>query len=112
MWRPQDREHYFVDDPAGNIVSVGAWHDDVAGVEELVQAYAGGTVAYDVMLTASWHITPTEITAPNGLDQIESTVLVPIAELRDQGSVVATDFRTLVTTWQTEHGARAVLYQP
>jgi len=112
VWRPQDREHYFVDDPAGNIVSVGAWHDDVAGVEELVQAYADGTVASDVMLTASWNITPTSITAANGLDQIESTVLAPIAALRDQGTVVVTDFRTLVTTWQTEHGARAVLYRP
>ncbi len=110
VWRPQDRDHFFVDDAAQNIVAVGAWHDDVAGVEELAQAYASGIVAPDAMLTASWNITPTSITAGNGLDLIESSVLVPIAEMRDQGLVVASDFRQLVTTWQTT--GTASLYQP
>jgi hypothetical protein len=112
LWRPQDRDHYFVDDPAANIVAVGSWHDDVAGVEELVQAYAEGAVAADVLLTASWNLRPTEITAAGGIDRLDSTVLAPIAALRDQGAVVATDFRTLVTTWQSQHGGQAFMYQP
>lgn len=111
-WRPQDRDHYFVDDPAGNVISLGAWHNDVAGIEELVEAYAEGTVSTDVMLTASWNINPSSLMAVNGLDQIESTVLAPIAQLRDDGKVVVTDFTTLVATWQSEYGARAFLYQP
>lgn len=112
VWRPQDRDHYFIDDPAGNIVAVGAWHDDVAGVDELVQDYADGTVAADAMLTASWNITPASIIATGGIDQLDATVLAPIAALRDQDRIVVSDFRALVTAWQTEHGARAFLYQP
>lgn len=111
-WRPQDRDNYFVDDPAGNVISLGAWHNDVAGIEELVEAYAEGTVSTDVMLTASWNINPSSLMAVNGLDQIESTVLAPIAQLRDDGKVVVTDFTTLVASWQSEYGARAFLYQP
>lgn len=112
VWRPQDRDNFFVDDPAGNIVVVGAWHDDLAGVNELVQLYADGTVAADVLLTASWNINPASLTAPNGLADIEQTVLIPIAALRDQGRVVVTDFTALVDTWRTAYGGEAFLYQP
>ena len=112
VWRPQDRDHYFVDDPSGNIVSVGPWHDDVAGVNELVQLYASGTVAPDALLTAAWNINPSAITAADGVATIERDVLVPIASLRDQGLVVASDFTALIDTWRTEYGERATVYRP
>jgi len=112
VWRPRDRDNYFTDDPDGNIVAIGAWHDDVTGVEELVALRANGGVPAAVMLTASWNINPSAITAPDGLGEIEDTILVPIATLRDEGTVVVTDFTTLVETWQTRHGGEAYLYQP
>jgi hypothetical protein len=105
VWRPVDRDHYFTDDPAGNIVSVGAWHDDVAGVSALVDSDIDG------FLTASWNIRPTSITAAGGIDQIESTVLRPLAALRDTGDIVAQDFPTLVGEWRAM-GATAFIYQP
>lgn len=111
LWRPRDRDHYFEDDPAGNIVSIGSWHDDVAGVEELVAVRSAGMVPADAMLTASWNIRPTDLLADGGIDAIDSTVLAPIAAMRDEGTVIATDFETLVATWQTA-GAEAYLYQP
>lgn len=112
VWRSQDRDHFFVDDPAGNIVTVGAWHDDAAGVQQLVDLYAAGTVAPDAMLTASWNVQPSSITATNGLTDIDNTVLIPIAALRDQGLVVVTDFAALVATWRMAYGGSAFLYQP
>ena len=108
VWRPRDRDHFFDDDPDGNIVAVGSWHDDVAGVEELVAL----APSHDMMLTASWNIRPTTITALGGIDEIERSVLAPIAAMRDRGEIVVTDFRSLVTTWQTAYGGRAQLYQP
>jgi len=112
LWRPQDRDHFFTDDPAGNIVAVGAWHDEVAGVQELIDLYAAGRVAPGLMLTASWNIRPDTITAPDGLHTIEETVLVPIASMRDDGLIIVTDFTTLVSTWQTAYGGEAFLYMP
>ena len=111
VWRPQDRDHYFVDDPNANIIAFGAWHDDVAGVEQLVQAYADGTVTAGEMLTASWNLRPTSITTAGGIDQIDATVLAPIADLRDAGLVVVTDFTLLVEIWRTQYGARSFLHQ-
>ncbi len=112
VWRPLDRAHYFDDAPTGNIVAVGAWHDDVAGVQELVNAYAAGTVAAGDMLTASWNINPSSITAAGGIDQIDSTVFSPIASLRDEGKIFVGDFRAVVTDWKTTYGGRAALYRP
>jgi hypothetical protein len=111
IWRPRDRNDYFTDDPAGNIVSIGAWHDGVAGVAELVALYANGTVAADVMLTASWNINPASITPPNGPQQIDDSVLTPIASMRDQGTVVVTDFTSLVAEWRAQGGV-ASMYEP
>jgi len=111
VWRPQDRDNYFVDDPDANIVALGGWHDDVAGVEELVALYADGVVPADTLLTASWNIGPSSISTPAGVDDIEATMLAPIAALRDQGVVVVTDFETLVASWEIA-GARAAIYQP
>ncbi len=112
VWRPQDPEHFFDDDPQGNILAVGAWHDDVAGVEELVGLYADGTVPPGVMLTASWNLTPTVLLSEDGPAQIDATVLEPMAELRDQGLVVVTDFSTLTEIWASDYGSQAYVYSP
>ncbi|MBL9016673.1 MAG: hypothetical protein JNL83_20970, partial [Myxococcales bacterium] len=108
VWRPADRDHYFDDDPDGNIVAVGAWHDGVAGVQELVELHASGVVPADQLLTASWNVTPLALA---DLATVEATVLAPMAALRDAGDVVVGDFRALVDTWRAA-GARAALYRP
>ncbi len=112
VWRPLDRDNYFTDDPAGNIVTIGHFHEAMTGVQELVDAYANGTVSPTCMLTASWNLTPATLRDPAGLVEIESTVLVPLAALRDAGSVRVTDFTTLVGAWQTEYRADPCIYQP
>ncbi len=112
VWRPLDHEHFFDDAPDGNIVAVGGWHDQVAGVNELIARYADGTVAPSVMLTASWNILPSEINTPTGPADVDATVFAPIAALRDQGLVETTDFTTLVAKWQAEFGAVAGQYRP
>ena len=112
VWRPQDRDHFFVDDPAANIVAVGTWARDAAGVQELVTLYEDGTIPPDQMLTASWNIQPSVLTSATGIADVEASVMVPIGALRDAGSVVVTDFTTLVTTWRTQYGGRSSIYQP
>ncbi len=111
VWRPKDRNDFFGDDPAGNIAAVGAYHNNVAGVQELVSLYAKGTVAPTDMLTASWNITPSEITATGGVDAVDATYFTPIAAMRDAGTVKATDFSSLVKTWKADFGGRAFLYK-
>jgi len=111
-WRPQDRDHYFEDDPSGNIVTFGAWHNDVAGVEELVALYANGTVPPTTMLTASWNIAPAAFTGANAPADVDASVFAPMASLRDQGLAHATDFTTLAKTWQADFGGVAALYMP
>lgn len=112
IWRPKDRDHYFTDDPDGNIVSVGAWTKSVAGVAELVALHENGVVPPDQILTSSWNIVPSTLTKPTGLAEIEETVLKPLAALRDQGKVAVTDFTTLVALWKGAYGGKASIYQP
>lgn len=112
VWRPKEPNDYFTDDPQGNIVCVGAWHNDVAGVQELVDLYAAGTVAATDMLTASWNITPAQIQATNGPATIEQTVFLPLKEMESAGTIELTDFTTLVAAWQTRNSGRAYVYQP
>jgi hypothetical protein len=110
VWRPKDRDHYFVDDPGGNIVSTGAWHDGVNGVRELVDLYAKGNVPPSTMLTASWNIRPSDIMAD--IDKIDTGTFAPIASLRDEGTVVVTDFTTLVATWRSKYAANGAFHPP
>lgn len=111
LWRPRDRDHFFEDDPAANIVAVGAWHGDAAGVAELVNLYTNKTVDPSCLLTASWNIKPGDIQAPGGVDTIVQETLIPLVAMRDAGQVVLTDFTTLVSRWKAA-GAEACLYQP
>jgi hypothetical protein len=112
VWRPKDRYHYFEDDTAGNIVSVGQYKGDVTSVPELVNLYASGVVPPQYMLTTSIHIRPATITSANGLSVIEDSVLIPLVALRSQGKVTLTDFTSLVNAWRTLFGARAYIYDP
>ncbi|MCC7537017.1 MAG: hypothetical protein IT379_12425 [Deltaproteobacteria bacterium] len=112
VWRPRDRDRFFDDDPAGNVVAVGAWTRNLEGVRELVALHEDGTVAPEQLLTASWNIGPSTLTSPTGLADVEAQVLLPLAALRDEGAVVVTDFTTLVDTWRRDYGARSSLYRP
>jgi len=111
VWRPRDRDHYWEDDLNGNIACVGAWRGDIAGISELAGLYRSGQVDATCMLTASYHLTPTAITAPNGLAAIENDVLRPLASLRDNGQVVLTDFTTLVNTWKGQFNGLACIHR-
>lgn len=111
VWRPRDRDHYFEDDPAGNIVCVGAWHDGVPGVEALVAARDAGQTPAGAFLTASWNVTPTEILAADGPATIATHIFRPLAALQAAGAIETTDFTTLVSRWR-EAGGIATIYQP
>lgn len=110
VWRPKDRNNYFVDDPSGNIVSTGAWHNGVSGVQELVALYATGKVPATTMLTASWNIRPSDLLM--NIDGVETSTLVPIEKMRDAGEIVVTDFTRLVALWRSEYGATGAFYRP
>ena len=111
-WHPADRNHFFEDEPTGNVRAFGQWENGVTGVAELVGLYANGTVPTTTLLTASWNIGPGELTAKDGPATIDTTVFAPLAALRDQGVVHSTDFTSLVKTWQTEFGGVAGIYMP
>ena len=111
VWRPKDRNHYWEDDPVGNIACIGAWRGDIAGLSELITRYSTGQESAACMLTASFHIKPADITSSGGLAAIERGVLVPLASLRDDGQVVLTDFTALIYAWKKKFGGRACIYR-
>lgn len=90
---------------------VGAWHDGVRGVVDLVGRYADGTVPADEISTASWNVTPTDILAPDGPATIADTVFRPLKEMEDAGDIELTDFTSLIVAWWAS-GARATIYAP
>jgi len=112
LWHPKDPEHFFEDDPAGNIVAVGAWHDDLAGVDELVALYESGAVPPTTLLTASWNLVPSSITAPGGPANIDATLFAPLEALQASGVIEVTDFTSLVAKWQSDYGGVAAVYAP
>lgn len=110
VWRPKDRNNYFTDDPAGNIVAVGQFRGDVNGITELNTLAKAGTIASTCMKTVSIHIQPANLTSASGLAAVESTTVAPIAALGSQ--VVTTDFTSLVATWRSSFSARGCIYVP
>ncbi len=112
VWRPKDRYNYFVDDSLGNIACIGQYKSDIAGINELIGLYDSGIVTPNKMLTSSYHITPSSITAQNGIAIIESTIIQPLDLLRDQGKIKLTDFTTLIEDWHTIFNAKAFIYDP
>lgn len=110
IWRPKDRDHYWEDDPAGNIYCVGQYKGDVSGVNELVRLYQTGAVDTTKILTASFHIQPISIMVPANLLAVEDTVIKPLVALRARGEVELTDFTTLVGIWKSRFASKPHLY--
>ncbi len=110
VWRPKDRFHFFEDEPAGNIVCIGQYTGDTAGVNRLVALYESGEVSSQYMLTAHLHLKPAVIAAAGGLRAVEDTLLTPLLRLRDQGKIVLTDFTSLVEDWRSRFHSRAFIY--
>ena len=112
VWRPKDKDNYWVDDPNGNICCVGKYRGDISSTTELIDLYKRGVVSSGCMLTSSYHIMPAHINSPLGLKAVEDTVLKPLQELRIRGDVTLTDFTTLIAEWKSRFGAQACLYDP
>lgn len=110
VWHPRDRDHYFEDDPAGNIAAIGQYKGSLNDIAELRAIYLSGAVAWTHMLTTNYHIKPAMLTAAGGLQGIEDTLMTPAAAYRDAGQCVPTDFTSLVQTWRNTFGERGFLY--
>jgi hypothetical protein len=112
VWRPKDRYNYFVDDTSGNIACIGQYKSDITGISELINLYDSGSVSHEKMLTSSYHITPSSITASNGIAIIESTVIQPLISMRNQNKIKLTDFTSLIEDWHTHYYGKAFIYDP
>lgn len=119
VWRPKDRDHFFEDDSLGNIVCVGQYKNAkgqyksyLQSVMELIDLYANAQVPPQYMLTTSKHVSPGDITAPFGLQNIEDSLLVPLRNLEQMGKVKLTDFTALVADWRTIFHSQAFIYHP
>jgi hypothetical protein len=110
VWQPQDRDHYFTHDPAGNIAAVGQYKGTIEAIPELHDLYVNGTVSTQHMLTSSFGIRPAVIQRADGLVSITDSVIAPLTTWRDAGTVLPTDFTALVDAWRTEFGSRGYLY--
>jgi hypothetical protein len=110
VWRPKDRDHYFVDDPNGNIACVGQYKGDIATIPELVEMYRSGKVSPDKILTSSTHIQPLTLNAPGGLQGVEDSIIKPLVAMRDRGEIVLTDFTSLIQEWRTKFNGKAHIY--
>jgi len=111
VWRPRNRGSYFTDDPMGNIVSIGGFKGDVAGVSELWNLGRAGTIAATCILSSTYHITSASIATPGKLAEVERDVIAPLVSLRSAGQVVLTDFTSLVSTWRNQYSATGCVYQ-
>jgi hypothetical protein len=111
LWRPRNRASFFTDDPMGNIVSVGGFKGDIAGVSELWNLGRAGTIAANCILTSTYHITSASIATPGKLAEVERDVITPLVSLRSAGQVVLTDFTSLVSTWRNQYSATGCVYQ-
>jgi hypothetical protein len=110
VWRPQDRDHYFTHDSTGNISAVGQYRGTLDGIAELAGLYETGVVPDDLLLTSSYHIKPATISRPDGIAAIDDSVVAPILGLEADGTARATDFTSLIRSWQADFGSRGFIY--
>ena len=107
VWRPKEPNDFFTDDPTANIVAVGGYKGDIAGIAELVSKYKTAQVDANCLLTSTYHITPTTLSSTAGLTGLEQDVLVPLQAYRSRGEIEITDFTSLVSNWRSQYGASA-----
>ncbi|MDT8323987.1 MAG: T9SS type A sorting domain-containing protein [Bacteroidota bacterium] len=112
IWRPLDRWHYFDDDPQANMTCVGQYTGDMEGVRELVRLRRGGAVRADSILTASLHITPSQLLLPAERRVVEDSILIPLARMRNLGDILVTDFTSLVEEWYKSYDGAASVFRP
>jgi len=110
VWRPQDRDNYFTHDVNANMVAIGPYKSTIESIPELIALYATGAVASPFMLTSNYNIRPAMIQRPDGLVSITDSIITPVDAWRDAGTVLPTDFTTLVATWQSDFGSRGWFY--
>ncbi len=105
IWRPRHAYDYWTHDPGGNIISVGQYTGDVAGVAELVGRYQSGEVDPENILTASIYVG--QSFPPGAIQEYENTVVKPLVEMQSRGEIRIVDFVEAVEIWKTQYDERA-----
>ncbi|MEN9798359.1 MAG: hypothetical protein RL653_2055 [Pseudomonadota bacterium] len=108
VWRPRDPDHFFEDEPTGNITAVGDYTHEISGISTLLGLYDSGAVSPSCMLTSTYHLTPAQLANPAA---VETDVLAPLDALVAGGRVVVTDFTSLVDTWNGPYGGSACIHR-
>jgi hypothetical protein len=109
VWRPKDKNNYFVHDPDANIANVGAYKGTIECIDELVKIRESGFAGDDCMMTVSYHLKPSDINSPAGMKWILDSVITPLSKLQTDNIIKTTDFTSLVNEWKTEFAEKACL---
>lgn len=108
VWRPTSVANYFADSPTANMISVGSFRRDVAGVSELADLMARGQIPSSCMMTVAIHLLPADVLSPTGMAAIENDILAPLAALGSR--IVSSDFAAVSSTWRGQFGSLACTY--
>jgi len=108
IWRPADKYRYWQDDPDGNVLCVGQYTGDLAGVQELVQLYRSDAIPADQILTCTIH-TPQNFYS-GFMDDFQQNLIEPLLQMQANGDIQLVNFSELVEIWETEFDSQAHIY--
>ncbi len=107
VWRPKDGAQFLIDDPAGNLTSVGTWWDSeplkLDGLTDIASRVAAGEFPPGTMLTAAVRLG--HCTLARDLDVALADVAA-VAALVAEGKAVPATLSDIVATWRSTYGSR------
>lgn len=115
VWRPNDKNTFGTDDPAGTLVNVGGYDvgsasDGIIPVQPLLDDIASGKAPAGKMYTATKFIT--QCYYSNTLFQTLSAALDVLQPYVDQGKLIHATLPEVVQAWKNSYGSAANRYDP
>ena len=106
VWRPQDKYHFWNDDPNGNVVAIGQYAQGatVTNVQALVNLYKSGAVPADKILTATLVIGQHFLNAQY-IAEYETNTLKPLLDMQARGEIKIVTFGALLNEWKTQYNS-------
>jgi len=110
VWRPKDKYHFWEDDPDGEILCIGQYTGDLAGVEELVELRKSGDVAASDILTCGIHTR--QAFSASFMEDFSTDLVEPLLAMQERGEIEIVDFSEVIAVWESKYEAKPHLYNP
>ena len=109
VWKPQDKNNFWVHDSSANLYAIGQYKNNFRGVLELVDQVKSGVAPENVMLAANINFGQSQLN-DQFIASFEHSTIEPLLEMQENGEIKLATYNQVIEEWKSNYDSVGYIY--